>query len=363
MSAVSRVDGYQRTHRWLGLPLAVIYKFFEDQGNYLAAIITYYGLLSLFPLLLLFVTILGYLLRGDPTLQHQLLHSALGQFPILGNELQRSTHALTGNPAGVIIGAIGALYGGLGVIQAAQNAFDRSYAVPRQDRPDPLHSRLRSLILLPVLAVAVAVTTALSGFSTSATTLAGVWGKAGVDVLSLVLNVAVFVAGFRILTARALTTRDVLPGAIFASVGWQVLQTVGTLVIQQKLKGSSVTAGSFGLVIGLIAWIYLVALIIVLGAELNVVIGRRLYPRALLALVSDTDKLTRADKAAYRSYSRSERYKSFQDIDVTFEPKPEAKTKTKANAKSEPPGEAHQERAGESHEEAAPPTAADTRGS
>jgi membrane protein len=321
VGAVSKVDDYQRAHRWLGLPLAVVYKFVDDQGTYLAAIVTHYALLSLFPLLLLLVTILGYLLRGDTVLQQQLVHSALGQFPIVGNELQRSTHAITGDPGGIIVGVIGAVYGGLGVIQAAQNAFDRAYAVPRQDRPDPLHSRLRSLILLPVLGVAVALTTALSGFSTSATSLAGVWGKAGVDVLSLALNVAVFVAAFRILTARVLTTRDVLPGAVFASVGWQVLQSIGTLIIEHELKGSNVTAGTFGLVIGLIVWIYLVSVIIVLGVELNVVIGRRLYPRALLALVSDTGDLTRGDKEAYRSYSRSERYKSFQEIDVTFGPK------------------------------------------
>lgn len=65
MGVVSRFDAYQRRHRWLGVPIAVVYKFVDDQGGYLAALITYYGFLSLFPLLLIFSTVLGFLLPGN----------------------------------------------------------------------------------------------------------------------------------------------------------------------------------------------------------------------------------------------------------------------------------------------------------
>jgi uncharacterized BrkB/YihY/UPF0761 family membrane protein len=69
VGVISWLDGYQRRHRWLGLPIAVVYKFVDDQGGYLAALITYYGFLSLFPLLLILATVVGFVLPGAPALQ------------------------------------------------------------------------------------------------------------------------------------------------------------------------------------------------------------------------------------------------------------------------------------------------------
>jgi uncharacterized BrkB/YihY/UPF0761 family membrane protein len=83
MGIISRADAYQRQHRWAGLPLAVLYKFFDDQGSYLAAQITYYGVVSLFPLLLLLTTLLGYGLHDSQHLQRQVLDSALAQLPVV----------------------------------------------------------------------------------------------------------------------------------------------------------------------------------------------------------------------------------------------------------------------------------------
>ena len=109
--AVEAIDAYQRRHRWLGFPLAVVYKFGDDQGPYLAALITYYGFLSLFPLLLLLVTILGFVLQGDPHLQDELLDSALAQFPVIGSQLRENVHSLTGSGTGLAVGIVGTLYG------------------------------------------------------------------------------------------------------------------------------------------------------------------------------------------------------------------------------------------------------------
>jgi uncharacterized BrkB/YihY/UPF0761 family membrane protein len=101
MTMVSRVDAYQRRHRWAGLPLAVLYKFADDQGTYLAAQITYYGLVAVFPLLLLLATILGYALRGNQHLQRQVLDSALAQFPVIGDQITANIHSLHGSAAGL----------------------------------------------------------------------------------------------------------------------------------------------------------------------------------------------------------------------------------------------------------------------
>jgi hypothetical protein len=97
----------------LGFPLAVLYKFVDDQGSYLAALITYYGFLSLFPLLLLMTSVLGFVLGGDAHLQQRVLNSTLSQFPVIGSQLG-DPKGLRGSGAGLVIGRLGAVYGGLG---------------------------------------------------------------------------------------------------------------------------------------------------------------------------------------------------------------------------------------------------------
>ena len=93
MAVTERLDRFQQKHRWAGFPLAVLYKYFDDFGSYLAALLTYYGFVSLFPLLLLFSTILGFVLSGDQSLQHEVLSSALQQFPVIGEDLAGITVA------------------------------------------------------------------------------------------------------------------------------------------------------------------------------------------------------------------------------------------------------------------------------
>jgi membrane protein len=122
MGVTAGLDRFQRRHTWLGFPVAVVYKFIDDQGGYLASLITYYGFLSLFPLMLLLVSVLGYTLEGDPAVQHALLGSALQHFPIIGPQLQQNISSIHGSRLGVIVGILGALYGGLGVTLAIQNA-------------------------------------------------------------------------------------------------------------------------------------------------------------------------------------------------------------------------------------------------
>jgi membrane protein len=117
-TVISRLDGYQRRHRWLGMPIAVLYKFFDDQGTYQAALLTYYGFVSLFPLLLLLNTGLGYALHGNAHLQQQVLNSALGQFPVIGDQIGANIHSFHGSTLALVVGVIGSLYGALGIAQA-----------------------------------------------------------------------------------------------------------------------------------------------------------------------------------------------------------------------------------------------------
>lgn len=136
MTIAKRLDALQQKHPALGFPIAVLYKFLDDQGVYLAALIAYYGFVSLFPLLLLLSTILGFVLSGNPELQQQILDSALHQFPVIGDDLGNAQQ-IGGGVTGLVIGIVGGLYGGLGVALACQNAMNTVWSVPRNMRPDP----------------------------------------------------------------------------------------------------------------------------------------------------------------------------------------------------------------------------------
>jgi membrane protein len=325
MGITARLDNFQRRHTWFGFPLAVIYKFVDDQGGYLAALITYYGFVSLFPLLLLLVSVLGYTLEGDPALQQALLGSALQQFPIIGPQLQQNVSSIHGSSVGVVLGIIGAVYGGLGVSVAIQMALNRVWAVPHYARPDPVVSRLRGLVLFVLLGAVILTTTALNVVGPVVASFGSEIGtgvRIGAFVVAMAANVAAFLILFRVLTARDIRLADLIPGAVGAGVAVQLLQTVGTWFVSRELAGVSQIYGVFGLVLGLLAWLYLQSVIVVFCAEINAVRARRLWPRNLLTPFVDDVALTPADKAAYRSYASAERYKPFTQVHTTFDHPP-----------------------------------------
>ena len=158
---VERLDAAQRRHRAVGVPLAVVYKYFDDQGPYLAAILTYYTFIAIFPMILIASSVLGFVLQGNEDLQQRLLASALSQFPIVGTQLGQP-EGLQGSTSAVVVGAVAALYGMLGLGQAAQNAMNVVWAVPRNSRLNPFTSRARSLVLLVLGGVTVLAIATLS---------------------------------------------------------------------------------------------------------------------------------------------------------------------------------------------------------
>jgi YihY family inner membrane protein len=274
-----RVDGYQQRRPWLAFPVAVIKKFGEDRAGSHAALVAYYGFFSLFPLLLALVTLAGFLLRGNEELRQRVVSSALAQLPLVGSQLQENIHAISGSWIVVVIGLVGALWGGLGVIGAAQTGFDDVWDVPRRRRSPFLIARLRALVVLVVLGLFVVASATAAALSTS---LGSTAVAAGIGVgASALLNVAVCAAAFKLLTVADVGLRDVLPGAIVAGVLWTVLLAFGGVLIEHRIMGASDVYGFFAVVIGLLSWIYLTAQIMFFAAEINSVRVRRLWPRAL----------------------------------------------------------------------------------
>ena len=321
MRVSDRFDRFQRRRRWAALPIAVVYKYVDDQGSYLAALLAYYGLISLFPLLLLLSSLLGFALQGDPRLQDYIVTSTISQFPVIGTQL-RST-GLRGSGMAVVIGVLGALYGALGVAQAVQNLMNVAWAVPRNRRPNPLLVRVRSLLLLATAGVAVIATTILSALSTASAsfgaTSLGIGMKVLLILVSVAVNAGVFLLAFRIATARDVSWRQLAPGALSAAVAWQILQVFGALLVGHVLKNATAVNGVFGLVLGLLAWLYATAVSIALSAELNVVLAKRLWPRALLTPFTDNVNLTHGDRRSYTDAAKAQRAKGFETVDVSFD--------------------------------------------
>jgi membrane protein len=332
MEAAVRVtaslDAVQRRHPTFGYPLAVLYKFIDDQGGYLAALIAYYAFISLFPLLLLLSTVLGWVLVGHPTLRDQVLHSALREFPVIGSQLGEPKQ-ISGGITGVVIGTLGALYGGLGVGLALQNAMNTVWAIPRHRRPDPFLARGRSMLLLVTVGAALLGTTVLSALSGGT----GIFG-AGVRIVVLAASVAVnagaFIMAFRISTDRELSVGQVAPGAVIAALGWQLLQSFGAVYIGHVVKTASATNGVFALVLGMLAFLYVTAILVVLCAEINVVRVDHLHPRALLTPFTDNVDLTNADRDVYTGQATAQRSKGFENVDVTFGSPPHCEPDTRA---------------------------------
>lgn len=326
VSFLERADGFQRRHGWVGRPLAVLYKFYDDQALYLAALLTYYGFLSLFPLLLILVAVLSTFLSEDPALRKRVLDSALGEFPVIGDQLGHNIHSFHSNGAALAAGIAGSIYGSLGVAQAAQYALNKIWAVPRHARPDPFHSRLKGLVFLLMLAVGLCAATLLS-VAASQTYLFGASLKGGIwfaaTAGSVCLNASLLLLSYRLLTHRALPLRRLAGAVLGAACAWQALQWVGSYFVSHVLRGATATYGMFGIVLGLFAWLYIGALIFVMAAEVGAVRVMRLWPRSLLTPFTDRVHLTAADRRAYRSYAATEAFKGFQRVRVRFGPPPE----------------------------------------
>jgi membrane protein len=273
-------DRFQQGSRRLGFTVAVLKKFDEDQASQMGALIAYYGFFCLFPLLLVFVTVLGFVLDGNPSAQESVLHSTLSQFPIIGTQLQSNVHSLKGSFLALAIGIVGSLLLGLGVTGATQSAFNRVWGIPRRRQLGFLAWRLRGLGLLVVLGLLSIVSTVAAGYVTAQT--AGAMAVLGGVLTALAANLLLFFTVFRMLTSEEVGTRDLIPGVVLAAVLWQLLQHIGGFYVEHVVRHAKETSGLFAFVLGLLTWLYLGGQVTVLAAELNVVRARRLWPRSLL---------------------------------------------------------------------------------
>jgi membrane protein len=313
LAAVVRgFDRYQQRHAWLAFPVAVLRKYDDDQAGSLAALLAYYAFIAIFPFLLILVTVLGWLLRDDPELQQRVLDSAVIDFPVIGAQLQENVTSLDRTGAGLVIGFAIALLGLRGVAHTAQDALNKLWGVPRVHRPGFPMNIVRSMGLILLLGLGVLGTAALSGVGGGGGAL-GTGSRIIAYAASFVLTVGLVVVMFRIATSGAVPTRRILPMAIATGLVYQVFLAVGTILVRVYLSHASSVYGVFGIVLGLITWLYVQASVTLHLIEADIVRVKHLWPRALTQ-----PPITEGDERAYRSYVEAEVRRPEQDVDVTF---------------------------------------------
>ncbi len=320
-----KADKVQQDAPPIAFAVGVFKKFGDDRGGSLAALLTFYGFLSLFPLLLLLVTILGFFGGAEHSFVRRVENSAFSQFPVVGTKLSTNIHGLQGRSVfGLVVGILFVLWGSQGALQTAQYAQAEIWNIPGVNRPSFWARLGRTGLMMLVLGLFLIASTLLAGLVTIGHQ--GGWAVVGAVVSSLVVNIGLFVVAFRLLTPKQIPWRDMVPGAIVGAVGWTLLQYLGGILVEHSLRNTSREYGTFALVLGLISFLYLAAQVTLYASELNVVRARHLWPRGMVQ-----PPLTAADKEVLSSIAlegkrRPEQYLSagFQAEEKTVEEQPGA---------------------------------------
>src|SRR5580692_3352050 len=304
------VDGFQRRVRWVGVPYAVQKKFGDDNANLVVVALAWYGFTAIFPLLLVVVTVFN--LIGAASLGTSLIHT-LQEFPVIGSDFQASKDkSLNGSALGLVVGLLGLIYGAQGVTQTAQLAMATVWNIPQDQRTGFLPRLGRSLAGLITIGGAFLINSFATTYATGGTSNYAV--RIPVIAGLLGINILLYFATFTLLTAKVIGPRGLIPGAILGGIAFTALITVGTGLITHQLKNAQATYGAFGLVIGIVTFLLLLAKLSLYAAELNPVLSRNLYPRALPLV----DEPTEADREVLTDIVKAEQRRKDQVITVGY---------------------------------------------
>jgi YihY family inner membrane protein len=310
--AIRSVDGTQRRFTPTAFVFGVIKKYGDDNGGVLVSNLAYSVFVSLFPLLLVLITVLGLVASIDASFKTDVLNAVAGQVPLIGNQLTGNVHQLKRSSViGLIVGVAGLIWGSAGLAQAGLFTMEQVWNLPGPARPGYVQRLGRAGLFLGLLGGGVIVTTGLAALTTYLHS--GLAFKIPLEVLTAAFNVGMYIGAFRALTPKGVPTRGLLPGAVTGGILWTVLQILGTWLVHHYLHSDTVY-GVFATVLGLLAWIYLAVEITVYCAEINVVLARRLWPRAIVQ-----PPLTEADRASMALQALQNQRRPEQHIEVTFD--------------------------------------------
>jgi len=256
-----------RKYRMADIAVESAHGYQQHRSANAAALIAYYGFLTLFPALLLATTVLGFVLDNNPTLRADIVDTAIAQIPIIGREVLTETGGLTGSTLAIMIGILGAVWGATRAFVALQDALDNIWEVPLHERHNLVIRRLHGIVGLLTIAAGQLATVALTSIASYANV--GLVTQLFIALSAVVVNSAVIGTMFRYLTAAPATWKMVRFGAIAAGVGFTLLQLAGTNIVARLLSGAQGVYGTFASVLALTAWISLHATIALFSAEVN----------------------------------------------------------------------------------------------
>jgi YihY family inner membrane protein len=310
--AIRALDAGQQRFTPTAFVFGVIKKYGDDNGGVLASNLAYSAFVSIFPLLLILTTVLGLVAAVNPTVRTQVLDAVAGQVPLIGKTLTGNVQELKRSSIiGLIIGFIGLIWGAIGLAQSGLFTMEQVWNLPGPARPGYVQRLGRAMLFIALLGGGVIATTFLASLNTYL--LKGFWAVVLAELLAAAFNTGMYIGAFRALTPKGVPTRRLLPGAIVGGVGWTALQVLGTWLVHHFLHSDSVY-GIFGVVLGLLAWIYVAVQLTVYAAEINVVLTRRLWPRSIVQ-----PPLTEADRASMALQALQNQRRPEQHIEVTFD--------------------------------------------
>lgn len=248
-----------------------------------AALVAHYAFLSVFPLLVVLTTILGFVLQSHPALRADIVDSALAQLPVVGQQIATDPGGLHGNVAILVIGLLSTLWAGMRAFVGLEGSLDDIAEVPLDHRFGLATGRVRALVGIGIVGSAQVATSII-------TSLAGIAGIGVASSILLVLSAAavnsvVLGASYRFLCSCKPSWRSVRPGAMGGGVVFAGLQLVGTALVGRAIANASPVYGTFATVIALLSWLALHATVALAGAELNEALARRSRAAAELDVV------------------------------------------------------------------------------
>lgn len=278
---LGRIDAWQQRRRAISFLVATFVRYREDRGRQFGALLSYYGFVSLFPLLLVFATVLGFVLQDDAELRARVLDTVYGRIPIIGAQLRESTSGLDANGWALAVGLVVSIYAGLAVVKHAQDALNLQWSLPWYRRPRFVERNGRALGALAVVGLGIVVATAATGVAAFLPALGG-GGRVLGALVAIAVNMVVLTVGFRVLVKSDVGWRPLVPGGVLGGFTLWLLQLVGAEYVARVVVDASEVYGTFAVMFGLLAWIALLARVILLANEVNVVRARQLWPRSVL---------------------------------------------------------------------------------
>lgn len=292
-----KIDKWQRNNRPAGFVLGVIKKYNDDQAGYLAVLLTYYGFLAIFPLMLVITTVVKQVLPLDSQLRSKIITNLTAHVPIIGNQLNSSVHGLHHSGPALALALLLTFYGIRGIANATQFSLNHIWLIPKDKRPHFPQNTMKSLLIVLTVGIGFLATAILSSYITSLghslpTSIASV-------LISFVVVALALGATFIIGTAKRQTVKRVFYVALTAAIGLEILQLIGGYIVVNELKHLTSLYGLFAAVLGLVFWLYLQSTVVLYAVEASSVSQMKLWPRGL-----NSSEPTAQDHLANQNYKR-----------------------------------------------------------